>query len=1117
MKKYLILIIPYISYVYCQQSPKDINGLKLWFVADSIFSSDGIFIDSLKDLAGNNNAFQYDNNFLPITKNTILNNHKSILFDGIDDYLIFDTINDIRTVFWVIKEDSFATNDFRPLLGHIEKYDFYRTSKAFWDITHTNQFVLDGETRLNSNIINGLIVDVPNQYSIVSVKTAGNVSANFLSKDRIPFNRVWHGEIVELIIYNNQLDNFEILNIENYLSNKYAPPINLNDTFTVCELPFNIRMGKDYYNSYKWNTGDTTDSLIIYSPGTYTVTVTNIFGRHSVDSITITIDTSDYTVDLASDTTICYGNKLLLMAGNSHLLYNWSTGDTSHIIEVNAPNIYKVTVTDCNLNVSIDSIFLQVQPLPYFEFNDTLFCFNNKPLSLSPSFNSPENYQYLWSTGSTDSVLQVSQSDTYILHVQDSVLCSFSDTVVVLVDSFPSKHFLPSDTSLCSGNTLGIYAGNYTIQQYSWSTGSTDSAIVLNTSGPYWVEAINSNGCINRDTVQVNIVGDAPTTQFVSNGYCAEQTITFTDNSIPPLGNMITQWAWDFGDGNTSNAQNPVHTYSNSGNYTVLLTATTDVGCSKTYSQQISVQETPSASFTSLTQGCTGIPVTFTSTSSTNTGFINYLKWDFNINPEDTLISSSANWTYSSPGSFQVSLVAVNNFGCSDTIHKNIEILNSPTAFFLAPETCAESSLQFSDNSIGAINQWNWNFGNGNTSTLPNPQNSYSSAGTYLVNLLVTDVYGCSHSYTQNIIVHPLPMVQYISPNLCLQTQTQFTDNSTSANGNIVSYEWDVTLNGIQNSYASKEIIITPTTLSPVLVQLKVTDILGCYNTLTDTVPVYSLPTADFNFTPLFGNPPLSVSFYNESVDYQTQQWSSKGLLLSSFENPILNFTDTGKTPIQLTILNAYGCADSLVKYIQVGNLLYDLEVYKIDFDWQKEKNMLFIHTYIKNKGNIPVYETRLYLQIYDESTLSEPLVFEHGLFPSDTFMYTFQSSVSLKNNTLPDNICVIAELPDVQEKNILNNTLCKGFNETFFISKVYPNPASNLCYIELFGIMKESVQFTLWNDRGQLVYSSSEPIDAGLNIIPLDVSYINDGWYILKMEHQGTVNTQKLEIIRGY
>jgi PKD repeat protein len=261
--------------------------------------------------------------------------------------------------------------------------------------------------------------------------------------------------------------------------------------------------------------------------------------------------------------------------------------------------------------------------------------------------------------------------------------------------------------------------------------------------------------------------------------------------------------------------QNPVHTYSSAGLYTVKLTITDGNGASNTRSiaNAVSaiVSTPPVANFVSApTQGTAPLSVTFTD-ASTSAVPITVWAWDFG----DGTVSAVQNpvHQYSSPGLYTVILTVTNGYGSSNTksISTAVSVSAPPVAAFTVTPTSGKAPLAvtFTDTSSFAIPiaGWVWDFGDGSQSTLRSPVHTYASAGSYTVKLTVTDGYG-----TRNMTSVPAavsvgtsspPVAQFtLTPTGgTLPLKVTFTDTSTSVVP-ITSWAWDFgdgTTSNLQN------------------------------------------------------------------------------------------------------------------------------------------------------------------------------------------------------------------------------------------------------------------------------------------------------------------------------
>ena len=202
------------------------SDLILHFDAGSIDNlNDGESVNVWPDISGQNNnaVVGGDANASPVYKQDVLNDNPVVRFTADNCYFTFNDISNIRTVFWVCKEDPAATGN-RFLLGHSDYWDFHRGWYNIWDSTWTSSYILNGITRLDGTVVSGTSTSIPNdRFSIISLKTTWNVRANQLSRDRDNTAAGWHGDIAEIIIYSRALSDSEIADVEGYLNQKYFP------------------------------------------------------------------------------------------------------------------------------------------------------------------------------------------------------------------------------------------------------------------------------------------------------------------------------------------------------------------------------------------------------------------------------------------------------------------------------------------------------------------------------------------------------------------------------------------------------------------------------------------------------------------------------------------------------------------------------------------------------------------------------------------------------------------------------------------------------------------------------------------------------------------------------
>lgn len=347
-------------------------------------------------------------------------------------------------------------------------------------------------------------------------------------------------------------------------------------------------------SSYLWSTQDTTQSITVTTTGIYTVTVIDTNGCSGVAGQTVTVLPTPITGIIPdSEFPYCDGDVVTLTALGVPFLndFEWNTTETSQSIEVTQTGVYTVTVTNplgCSATASLPIGFL---PTPTAEIqvngNPSLCAGDEVVLTAS---GLPFGNDFVWSNAETTQSITVTEAGTYSVTVTNFAGCSAtSEPVTIEVVAGPEAEItLLPDTVVCVGDTL--YFNAVGGDNYLWSTGETTSSIVVVATEDmtYSVEATN-DGCDQVATDEVSVVvQEYPNAAFGYGDTNLGEPVLFTDSStVPP----IFSWSWDFGDGNTSNEQNPSNDYEAPGEYQVVLTVSTSAGCSDTASQVIDVKE----------------------------------------------------------------------------------------------------------------------------------------------------------------------------------------------------------------------------------------------------------------------------------------------------------------------------------------------------------------------------------------------------------------------------------------------------------------------------------------------------------------------------------------------
>ncbi len=393
---------------------------------------------------------------------------------------------------------------------------------------------------------------------------------------------------------------------------------------------------------------------------------------------------------------------------------------------------------------------------------------------------------------------------------------------------------------------------------------------------------------------------------------CAPLIVSFTDLST----GSPTSWSWDLGNGVTSTSQNPSTFYTLPGTYTIRLTVTNASGTNTiTRTNYITVNVPPTVDFTSdVNSGCFPLRVQFTDNSVSGFGTITRWRWSFGNG--DTSALQNPVYTYTSSGSYLVSLTITNSAGCTQTLVRNnyINVSNGVTAnfSFTAPANCRPpETINFTNQTVGpAVLSYQWDFGDGTTSVLTNPSHTYTGTGPYTVRLIAASTQGCIDTITQAdaIVLNNYQSSMSVVDSACVNTTVTFQNTSTPApissywdfgNGNTSTDTNPVTFFAGAGNYTVRLVNQYPT----------------CNDTVTQNITVTGAPAANFTAAATTScQAPFTTTFTNLTSGAVSYLWNFGDGSSSTDFSPTHTFSSNGNFTVTLIAFNSFGCADTIVR-----------------------------------------------------------------------------------------------------------------------------------------------------------------------------------------------------------
>ena len=564
-------------------------------------------------------------------------------------------------------------------------------------------------------------------------------------------------------------------------------------------------------SSYLWSNGATTQSIIVTTSGTYSVTVggSNISCINgnlpctncSSSSATTTVTVNPLPVVTANSTAaaVCAGASVTLTGGGAST-YTWSGGVTNAVSFIpTATATYTVTGTNANGCINTATTTVTVNPLPVVTTTTTSssICFGgNTTLTANGATT------YAWMPGNlTGQSITVSPTatTTYTVTGTNANGCINTATRIITVNPLPIVTATSTAAAVCTGASVTLTGGGATF--YSWSGGVTNAVSFIPTAtATYTVTGTNANGCVNTATITV-IVNPLPvvTTTTTAASICIGASTTIT-----AIG--ATTYTWMPG-----NLTGATITVSPIATTTYTVTGTNANACTNTATRIITVNPLPIVTATSTAAAvCTGSSVTLTG------GGASTYTWDNNVMDAVSFVPT-ATTTYMVTGT--------DANACVNTAITTVTVNPLPvvTASSSSAAVCTGGSVTLTG---GGASTYSWTNNVTNAvSFIPTATTTYTVTGT--------DANACVNTAMTTVTVNPLPVITATSSAavVCAGASVTLTGGGAS------TYTWD---NNVTDAVS-----FVPTATTTYMVTG--TDANGCVNTATTTLTVNALPTVTAN------------------------------------------------------------------------------------------------------------------------------------------------------------------------------------------------------------------------------------------------------------------------------
>lgn len=738
-----------------------------------------------------------------------------------------------------------------------------------------------------------------------------------------------------------------------------APSFSLGSDTIVCAgsnylLNPGIGMG-----SYLWQDGKSTPVYAVKESGTYHVRVTSN-SCVAYDTVVVQVDAPSVELLVNSEVS-CVNNNAFnfsLKQQDRVAEVSWKFGDglnsngrqISHTYEragIFLVELETVNENGCKAEMSVDVEVHDIIPAQ-IQIENTEQCFDQHSFEVSfPDAANTELKGYCIGFSDGKKFLNKPAVHSFQTPGQKSVHlitttlegCKDTSQSSLVVFATPQASFITDSSAYCLNNNAikvsssSASANGAILNSVFSSAGTTVSGnqatFTFPETGnfPITLEIEDMKGCKASSTQFIQIYPNPEVDFSIANdGNCIGKDQIELKNKSSLSEGTIAGYLWDFGDGSSSTGFEPSKSYVEAKTYTIALSVTSDKGCQNSKSLQVITHEAPKAAFETLNFSPCVNESRLDLDNTSSIGSSDILSYEWEIEGNTFSSTDIINYQFATYGPKFVTLKVSSDKGCTDVYQTSYMVLPSPEVSFVIDEPfqCEVgnhfTALNTSKDQLSPIVDMEWELEDGRIFNGLSSEFSFNTHGTYTVKLRLVNLAACQASAISQVTVHPQPVADFSSDEVCQSQAVTFENKSTVASGTIQTAMWDFGDQQRASTMQASHLYGAP---GEYAVYLEVSSDKGCSAFVVNKVKVKEEPKSEFSFKKFGYKSAIDETVYefvSQETDPQaTIDWYVNGVKMASGRKAYLGFNDTGHHHVTMTVSTGAGCPGTAYKLIFVA------------------------------------------------------------------------------------------------------------------------------------------------------------------------------------------------------